>query len=478
MMHVLKQIRGVALTVLIGNLIIVGLIFAIHPEIPVLALGDGGCPDFPLTVSTENELNSAITCFNQETLPGIYTITLITDITLTTSTVQISNQTTNVSLVIDGAEHSVDGQGIAGVRPFHIAESTTVTMQAITVTGGSLSGADGIWGGGIYNLGALTLTDSVVQDNVAYFGGGIANEGTLMVTGSSVYSNTAGSRGGGIFACCDTESSMTINNSQIYSNTAQVDGGDGGGLWISICCGEIVGLSATIRNSQIYGNLATRDGGGIFIAGSTNLMVSGSTIFDNQASNSGGGMHKTGVGTVEMMNSTISGNSGAAGGGVAVVENGTLTLIHLTVNDNRATQTGGILLTDEATLNIKNSVVANSTGADCLASALATVINGGYNLIEDGSCMTGGIHFSGDPSLGVLANHGGNTKTHAPLSISPLVDRIPESVNECGLTFVNDQRGFPRPYDGNADNTTGCDIGAFEIAELEPSLYLPMVLKE
>jgi hypothetical protein len=48
-------------------------------------------------------------------------------------------------------------------------------------------------GGGIYNDGAVTLTDSVVTDNTAHSGGGIYNteQGTVELNGTSaVYGNT------------------------------------------------------------------------------------------------------------------------------------------------------------------------------------------------------------------------------------------------------------------------------------------------
>jgi hypothetical protein len=58
-----------------------------------------------------------------------------------------------------------------------------------------------------------------------------------------------------------------------------------------------------------------------------------------------------------------------------------------------------------------------------------------------------------------LQDNGGVTLTHAPLSNSPVIDA--GSNTSCALT---DQRGFPRPADGNGDGDPICDIGAVELS--------------
>lgn len=93
----------------------------------------------------------------------------------------------------------------------------------------------------------------------------------------------------------------------------------------------------------------------------------------------------------------------------------------------------------------------------------------GYNLIHNNSCAIGG-NLAGnligvDPLLGSLQNNGGATFTRQPLGLSPAID----AGNPSGCVFGNniplttDQRGFPRPTDGNGAGGAQCDIGAFEV---------------
>jgi Ca2+-binding RTX toxin-like protein len=63
-----------------------------------------------------------------------------------------------------------------------------------------------------------------------------------------------------------------------------------------------------------------------------------------------------------------------------------------------------------------------------------------------------------------LANNGGLTRTHALVSGSPAIDAV-TNVDTCPPP-ATDQRGFPRPKDGNGDGGVACDTGAFERAPI------------
>jgi hypothetical protein len=88
------------------------------------------------------------------------------------------------------------------------------------VSGNEVGGRDS-FGAGIYNLGAMTITNSTVSGNtVRYVGGGISNGGTMTITNSTVSGNSAG-YGGGI----SNGGTMTITNSTVSGNSAGYGGG-------------------------------------------------------------------------------------------------------------------------------------------------------------------------------------------------------------------------------------------------------------
>ena len=85
-------------------------------------------------------------------------------------------------------------------------------------------------GGGIFNLGKLTMNDiSSVTANTADSGGGIRSQGTIaMNDSSSITGNTAEGTGGGIslIGTVPHNGSVTLKgSSSVYDNTAATSGG-------------------------------------------------------------------------------------------------------------------------------------------------------------------------------------------------------------------------------------------------------------
>jgi hypothetical protein len=98
-------------------------------------------------------------------------------------------------------------KGKAPDRVFTIPSGVSVTIWGLTIRYGHVEDGDG---GGLYNAGTLTLTNSTIRGNTATSGGGLANWGTVILTHSIVAKNPDGSdcRNGTIHGCCQ---GMTVS---------------------------------------------------------------------------------------------------------------------------------------------------------------------------------------------------------------------------------------------------------------------------
>jgi len=132
----------------------------------------------------------------------------------------------------------------------------TVRLENLTITKGYSTVAGG---GGIYNgpFSTLTLGNSrVVENSSDHVGGGIANLGKLTLVGSTVAYNHAGVSGGGIDSFSPlingtpVPSSVTLVNSTVSTNSATRAGGV-----------AVSQSTARLIHSTVTGNTATRIGG-------------------------------------------------------------------------------------------------------------------------------------------------------------------------------------------------------------------------
>ena len=138
----------------------------------------------------------------------------------------------NENLTIQGPGASLLAILASGTRLFQVDAGANVTLSGLTIKGGTGDAypQDGFntpppydgYGGGILNLGMLTLSGCNVTQNGAYEGGGICNFGTMTLSGCTVTGNSA-QAGGGIFN--DTQGHLTILSSVVKNNTAS-DGPD------------------------------------------------------------------------------------------------------------------------------------------------------------------------------------------------------------------------------------------------------------
>jgi hypothetical protein len=337
---------------------------------------------------------------------------------------ELAGVTIDKSLTVEGASSfftRVYG-GAIGVSVFSIEAGATVTIRRLYVRHGLA-----VAGGGIFNLGDLTLEGVRVWQNKAAFGGGIfnAHEASLRMYGSFVSYNVAiktqvGCGGGGIFnRGFATLDDVTVLANQVSPNCI------GGG---------IINLAGLLRVARSLVSLNDNEG----IASEAPLIVIDTTVSRNWRN------------------------------GIRTMSGGHTLLNHVTVAENGigvgpGNGTAGLLVQSGGELTLWNTIVANNSPVQCFLEGTA-LVNGSASLDSDNTCgLFAPDNLIGvDPKLGPLKDNGGTTQTHALRTGSPAIDHaFPE------FCTATDQRGVNRPVDGDRDGDARCDIGAFEFVPLQ-----------
>lgn len=294
-------------------------------------------------------------------------------------------------------------------------------------------------GGGIrVNIDAkLTLLNSSVTDNDAVNGSGIYADGNVIVKQSCICVNLCATlQGGGMYLGYGGY----IWKTAVYGNCAD----QGGGFYVTDKAD--VGLVWNLVQSAVYNNQA-RLGAGIYSA--TDGTAFNSTIAYNSATRGSGG---TGEGggiygdalSLKLYSTTISNNVAGKGG-----------------------TGGGVFASPGSTAALKNTVLDLNTANSAADECQGTLNQLGYNIVyaptncnlsADVTSETG-LH----AGLGPLQNNGGPTLTEALTAGSEATDASKSCLDQNNQPLTEDQRGEPRPIDGDGDGKTRCDIGAFEL---------------
>jgi len=347
-------------------------------------------------------------------------------IQIAAATYQENNLGIPYDLTLTGAKAAttiIDGAYELGV--ISVGTGAHVSVSNLTIQ----RGAAPIRGGGIYNYGILTVSNTVLTLNTGYSGGAIFNAGTATISNTTIINNGTGGIHYGYCGAIDNQGTMTITNSTLSGNSAAPTNFTYGG---AICNSATMTINDSTLNNNSSNGVDTGAGGAIYNL--AQLAINNSTFTGNNASGvyGGGAIYNEG-GTITISNSTLSGNTSSVGAGISNAS---------------------------GTVALQNSIVANNTtGGNCAGP----VSSNGYNLSSDLTCnfaSTGDLNKK-NPKLGLLKKNGGPTKTMALRKGSPAIDAGNPGgcTDNLGQLLTTDQRGQPRP---DKEDTGGCDMGAYE----------------
>jgi hypothetical protein len=351
-------------------------------------------------------------------------------ISLATALADILGDTTITGPGADLLSIEQDASASAGfslLRSANFTQSSNVSRSTgpnIKILGLSLAKAKG--GAILNNNGTMGLTQCVISgnSNSSYYGGGIFNLGSLTLDRCTISGNTSAFGGAGIASL----GPLSLLNCSIDHNSVTSGALDGGGILQVTAPVSIV--SSTISNNDAY------DGGGIYLLSDTaTVTIINSTFSDNTASDKGS--------AIGLLGSNLSLDSCTF-----FQNNGAITL----QNDS----------TSPATILVKNSIFSRSGTYDFLVGSGSTVTSGGFNLTSDSSDTylnkTGDQHVR-DAMLGPLQDNGGLTPTHALLPGSLAIDHgnTALTTDQRGLPRPVDD---PNTVGGNGNQS---DAGAFEV---------------
>ena len=473
----LSKYKHIVFSLAVGGLLLVGL-FLLLNRAPQIARADPG-DLFVSTAGSGSACTQAAPCALQTALDnaadgntiyiagGNYTGTGSAVVTVTKSITLYGgwDGATTTPPVRDPDAHPTTLNGEGARRGVYIGGDITPTLQGLRITHGDAAGLGGYEyygtydaGGGVYVITAtVTLADNHIFSNTAKYGAGVFLGNSLgALDHNTICSNTAINAGGGVFAY---KGAPILSGNVITSNTSS---NIGGGLYLFT-------TTPSLLNNTIASNSANL-GGGVCVA-SCSPIFTGNIIADNEA-NLGGGI-RLWYSRSPFTNNLIADNRATVSGSGLWIGGSTPLLLHTTLARNTGGDGSGVLVTDagstHSTVILTNTLlVSHTVGISVDVNSTVTlegtlwgsgVWANGTDWGGDGAIVTGTVNIWGDPAF---VNPDGGDHHIGPDSAARNA-----GVN-AGVT--TDIDGETRPKE------SGYDIGADEFGQ-QWDIYLPVVVK-
>ena len=308
------------------------------------------------------------------------------------------------------------------------AVPNTATKRLFFMNYNFSSGYSGTWK---YMYNEVVIKDITLENGVDDNGGCIYACGKLMLDNVNIKNNHSSNLGGAVY--------FTSNS----------------------IAGDPELFELNIKNSSIFENISDNSGGAIYTESWGDVYLENCTISGNSSNASGAGLYCKGhidpdlgacMSYININNCTIAYNASTSGIGGNIGLKG----IFLDMGPG-GTAFGNI------TCTLKNSIIAHASGntnyiAD--AGGASITLERSYTICSDNSMPDGSINGnmnSTDPLLGILADNGGETLTHALTAGSPAIDKLSGPLYN-GAPIL-DQRGLGIYGDLK-------DLGSFEYGNL------------
>lgn len=261
-------------------------------------------------------------------------------------------------LTITGNRATITRQSATPFRIAEVAQQGSLTLNGITVSGGSATEDPGTAGGGILAEGTLRLVASRITGNTAsVLGGGIAvASGATARLASSIVSDNSAGDGGGLHV--GQTARLTVAGGSIQRNTAVSTGGGLATFGTTVLGGTAVQDNRT----------ENFEGGGIVTAFGP-LTLNGGRVTRNEAASYGGGIVNLGLGsTLRLRNTTVDYNVSKIDGGGLYHQAGTSVLAGGRISRNHADGEGGGIFRVGGSVVLSGAPVVQNTPDNCAPS--------------------------------------------------------------------------------------------------------------